>query len=134
MNKRVKEVRGAREKTRRGTKYRAPQDQKMKATQRCRCHALLLRRRSGGGRGVADGVAVDDELDAAVALAAFGGFVRSHGLRFAKAARADAGGRDALIREKVAHGAGAAFGERLVEFVAADAVGMTFDLQSQPGV
>jgi hypothetical protein len=50
---------------------------------------LLLRRRSGGRGGAADGVAVNDELDAAVALAAFGGVVRSDGLRFAEAAGGD---------------------------------------------
>ena len=43
----------------------------------------------GGSCGVADGVAVDDELDTAVALAAFGGFVGSDRLRFAKAMGGD---------------------------------------------
>ena len=47
---------------------------------------LLLRQRGRGRGGAADGVAVNDELDAAVALAAFGGVVRSDGLRFAEAA------------------------------------------------
>jgi len=38
--------------------------------------SLRLGCRSGGGHGgVADGVTVDDEFDAAVALAAFGGVV-----------------------------------------------------------
>ena len=41
----------------------------------------------GGSRGVADSVAVDDELDAAIALAAIGGVVGGDGLRFAEAAR-----------------------------------------------
>ena len=34
----------------------------------------------------ADGVAVDDEFDASIALAAFGGVVGGYGLRFAEAA------------------------------------------------
>jgi hypothetical protein len=40
----------------------------------------------GYGGGLADGVAVDDEFDAAIALAAFGGVVGCYGLGFAKAA------------------------------------------------
>jgi hypothetical protein len=36
---------------------------------------LRLRGRSGSRSSIADGVAVDDEFDAAVALAAFGGVV-----------------------------------------------------------
>src|SRR5258708_5011237 len=96
---------------------------------------LPLRRWCGGGRGrVADGIAVDHELDAAVALAAVGGVVRSDGLRLAEAAGGDRGGRDALLGEEIAHGIGAAFGELLIEFVAAYAVGVTFDLQSEAGM
>ncbi|HEX9345011.1 MAG TPA: hypothetical protein VF900_03755, partial [Candidatus Acidoferrum sp.] len=84
----------------------------------------LRKRRGGGGGGVADGVAVDDELDAAVALAAFEGVIGSDGLGLAEAASGDGGGRDALLGEKIAHGIGAAFGELLIEIVAADAVGV----------
>ena len=40
----------------------------------------------GDWGGFADGVAVDDEFDAAIALAAFGGVVRGYGLSFAEAA------------------------------------------------
>src|SRR5258708_5356272 len=98
----------------------------------------LLRTTCGGKReGIgrcADGVAVDDELDAAVALAAVGGVIRSDGLRLAEAAGGDRGGRDALLGEEIAHGIGAAFGELLIEFVAAYAVGVTFDLQSEAGM
>ncbi len=43
----------------------------------------------GGSRGVADSVAVDDELDAAVALTAFGGVVGGDRLRFAEAVGGD---------------------------------------------
>src|SRR2546429_8150779 len=46
---------------------------------------LRLRRRGGGHGGVADGVTVDDELDAAVALAAFGGVIGGDGLVLAEA-------------------------------------------------
>src|SRR5260370_38199954 len=87
------------------------------------------RRRGGGDGGVANGGAVDDELDAAVALAAFGSVIGGDGLRLAEAAGGDGGGRDALLGEKVADGIGAAFGELLVEIVAADAGGLAFDLE-----
>jgi len=43
----------------------------------------------GGSCSVADSVAVDDELDAAVALAAFGGVVGSDRLRLAEAVGGD---------------------------------------------
>ena len=89
---------------------------------------LRLRDRGGGRSGVADGVAVDDELDAAVALAAFGGVVGSDGLHFAEAARGDVGTGNALFGEKIADGVGAALGELLIEIIAADAVGVAFDL------
>src|SRR5260370_13192130 len=82
------------------------------------------RRRGGGDGGVANGGVVDDELDAAVAVATFGGVIGGDGLRLAEAAGGDGGGRDALLGEKVADGIGAAFGELLVEIVAADAVGV----------
>src|SRR5215813_4050849 len=42
---------------------------------------------SGRCSGAADGFAIDDEFDAAIALAAFGGVVCCDWLRFAKAAR-----------------------------------------------
>src|SRR5260370_28619759 len=68
----------------------------------------------GGGSRVADGVTVDDEFDAAVTLAAFGGVVRSHGLRLAEAVGGDGRRRYALFGEKITDGIGAAFGELLV--------------------
>src|SRR6267142_5034251 len=90
------------------------------------------RGRGGGGHGgVADGIAVDDELNAAIALAAFGGVVRSDGLHFAEAAGGDGRTRDALFGEKIADGIGAAFGELLVEIVAADAVRVALDLKRE---
>src|SRR6267378_3017626 len=96
---------------------------------------LALRCWSGGGHGgVADGVAVDDELDAAVALAAFGGVVGGDGLHFAEAAGGDGRTGDALLRKEIADGIGAAFGELLVEIVAADAVGVALDLERQAGM
>src|SRR6266851_1112473 len=90
--------------------------------------------RGGGDGGVADGVAVDDEFDAAVALGAFGGVVGSDGLHLAEAASGDRGASDALLSEKIADGIGAAFGELLIEIVAANAVGVAFDLESEAGM
>ncbi len=95
---------------------------------------LRLRRRGRSYGGVADGVTIDHQLDAAVALAAFGGVVRSDGLRFAEAAGGDGGGRDALLGEKIADGIGAVVGELLIEFVAADAVRVALDLQREAGM
>src|SRR5260370_36339681 len=52
-----------------------------------RRHAESSRSRcGGGGKRVADGVTVDDQLDAAGTLAALGGVVRNHGLPFSPAA------------------------------------------------
>ena len=39
--------------------------------------------------GVSDGVAIQDEFDAAIALAAFGGVIRGDRLRFSEAPRGD---------------------------------------------
>src|SRR5215471_3502473 len=94
--------------------------------------SLLLRRGSRrGGRGVSDGIAVDDELHAAVALAAFSGLIRSNRLRLAEAASSDRRSWYAVCRKKFADGVSAAFGELLIEFVAADAVGVPLDLQRE---
>src|SRR5579859_4687210 len=90
--------------------------------------------RCGGAGGDRGGFAVDDEFDAAVALAALGGVVGGNGLRFAEAAGGHGAGADALFGEEVADGIGAAFGELLIEVVGADAVGVTFDLQSEAAV
>src|SRR5216683_1778655 len=99
------------------------------------CKTLLVRTGSGGSRGgVADGVAVDHELDAAVALAAFRGLVGGDGLGFAETAGCDGRRRYALFSEKFAHGTGAALGKLLIEFVAADAVGVAFDLKHEAGM
>src|SRR6266478_4115406 len=92
-------------------------------------------KQSGGSHGgVADGVTVDDELDAAVALAAFGGVIGGDGLALAEAAGGDGGGRNALLGEKIADGVGTAFGELLIEIVAADAVGVALDLEREAGM
>src|SRR5437016_3460985 len=66
--------------------------------------------------------------------AAFDGVVRSDRLRFAEAAGGDGGGRDALLGEKIADGIGAVVGELLIEFVAAHAVRVAFDLQREAGM
>src|SRR5438094_256301 len=74
---------------------------------------LLLRTGSGrgGGGAVAYRVAVDHEFHAAIALAPFGSVIGSDGLRFAEAPRGNRRSRNALIGQKIAHGAGAAFGK-----------------------
>jgi hypothetical protein len=78
--------------------YRAPTKNESAKDYGCdRAKVLGLRRGGGGDGGVADGVAVDDELDAAVTLAAFGGVIGGDGLALAKAAGGDGGGRDALL-------------------------------------
>src|SRR5260370_11913050 len=85
-----------------------------------RDEGLLVRPRSGGGRGgTADGVAVDDEFDAPVALAAFGGLVGGDRLRFAEAVGRDGRRRYTLFGEKIADGAGAALGNLPIEFFTA---------------
>src|SRR5713226_7436628 len=100
-----------------------------------RCKRLLPRRGSSGGHGsVADGVAVDDEFDAAVALAAFGRVVGGDRLRLAEAVSGNGRRRYALFGEKVANGIGATFGELLIEVVAADAVGVALDLERETGM
>src|ERR1700676_874774 len=112
-------------------------EQRNAAPQECGAKKLRLALRNwrvGGGGGVADGVAVDDELDAAVALAAFGGVIGGDGLALAEAAGGDGGGRDALLGEKIADGVGAAFGELLIEIVAADAVGVALNLERKTGM
>src|SRR6266568_3156144 len=100
-----------------------------------RDEGLALRSRSGGSRGgTADGVAVDDEFDAPIALAAFGGVVGGDRLRFAEAVSGDGRRRYALFGEEIADGAGAALGKLLIEFVAADAVGVALDLEQEAGM
>ena len=96
---------------------------------------LRLGRGGGGGGGsFADGVAVDYELDAAVALAAFGSVVRSDRLCFAEAVGGDGRSGHALLGKKIADGIGAAFGELLIEIVAANTVGVAFDLERETGM
>lgn len=75
----------------------------------CNAALLLCCRSSRGCRGAADGLTVDDEFDAAIALAAFWCFVGSDGLRFAKAASGDRRTGHTLFRKKIADGIGAAF-------------------------
>src|SRR5438270_12980680 len=69
--------------------------------------------------GAADGVAVDDEFDAAVALRAFGGVVGSDRLRFAEAAAGDGRAGPAWLGQKIRPEAGRAPGGRRVEFAPA---------------
>src|SRR5260370_10988879 len=85
----------------RGTMYRAPTRKQKSGAKDYGCDRpceVLGLRRGGGGYGrVADGVAVDDELDAAVALAAFGGVLCGDGLALAADAGRGAGRRAAAL-------------------------------------
>ena len=67
-------------------------------------------------------------------MAAFRCVVRSDRLRLAETTRSDGRTGDALLGQKIAHGVGAPLRKLLIEFVAANAVGVTFDLKSQAGV
>src|SRR5260370_21935627 len=100
-----------------------------------RNEGLLVRTVGGGGRGgTADGVAGDDELDAPIALAAFGGVVGGDRLRFAEAVGGDGRRRHALFGKEIADGVRAALGKLLIEFVAADAIGVALDLEQEAGM
>src|SRR6266478_2962793 len=110
--------------------YRAPTGESERAAS-----GLALRDWRGRGYGsVADGVAVDDEFDAAIALAAFWRVIGGDRLRLAETVSSDGRRRYALLGEKVANGIGATLGELLIEIVAADAVGVAFDLESEAGM
>src|SRR5215472_3014939 len=87
--------------------------------------------RSRRASSAADRVAVDNEFNTPIALAAFRCVIRSDRLRLAETAGGDGRTGDALLGKKIAHGVGAALGELLIEFVAADTVRMTFDLKGQ---
>lgn len=83
-----------------------------------------------GGR-VSDGVAIQDQLDAAVALAALRRVIGCDRLCFSKPPRGNRRYGYALFREKIAHGTGTLLGKLLVEFIAAHAVRMAFNLKVQ---
>src|SRR5260370_11719981 len=92
----------------RGTMYRAP-TRKQKSGAKdygCDrpCEVLGLRRGGGSHGGVADGVTVDDELDAAGALAAFGGGLCGGGLGSSPAPGGGWGGPDALAGAEIPGG------------------------------
>src|SRR5258708_30094722 len=86
------------------------------------------------GRGLADGVAVDDEFDTAIALAAFGVVVRSDRLSFAEALSSHRRRLNALFGQKIADAVSAAFGELLVEVIGANAVGVALNLKRESRV
>jgi hypothetical protein len=97
--------------------------------------ALVLWRSSrGGGRPGADRLTIHDQLNAAVLLSSFRSIVGSDRLGFAKPFRADCGSGDSLLNQKISDGIGAPLGKLLVEFVAADAIGVPFHLQGQTRV
>src|SRR5215472_13640043 len=84
--------------------------------------------------GVANGVAREHQLYAAVLGAAFGGVVRGDRLVFAEAVSFDIVRRNSLLHEVIAHGLGTALGKCLVVFVAANAVRVSFDRHMQARV
>src|SRR5688572_15922629 len=111
------------------------------------CRARIWRRRgaaaargpwqgallSGGSavRGTPDRFATDDELDAAILLAASRRCVAGHRTALTEAFCIHSGRRDLLLHEIRTDRFGAAFREALVVVVAADAVGVSFDLNFQ---
>jgi hypothetical protein len=95
----------------------------------CRENSSGSRSGGGDGRRLADGVAVDHKFDAAIALAAVGGIVRSDGLRFAEAVSGHGRGCHTLLGEEIADAVRAPFGELLVESIGAHAVGVPFNLK-----
>jgi hypothetical protein len=82
-------------------------------------------------RGLAAGVSIHDQLDAAIALSAFGVVVGGHRLRFTEAVSGHGRSWNALLGEKVTNAIGAAFGGLLVKLVGAGAVCMSFGLKSK---
>jgi hypothetical protein len=81
--------------------------------------------------GAADGVAVDDEFDATVALAASGVSLEATAV-LAEAARDGRRSHALLARKSRTESRGAR--ELLIEIIAADTVGMAFDLKRQAGM
>src|SRR5437762_3294606 len=84
--------------------------------------------------GLADGIAINYNFDAPIALTAFRRVVRRYGHRLAETLGARRRQRNALIAEKIAYRGRALLREPLIEIVAADAIGMPFDLQGELGV
>src|SRR5579872_3124039 len=93
--------------------------------------SLRLRLSRRAGCRVADRGAVDDEFDAAIFLPAFRCVVACDWLGLAKALRGHRACGHALRREEITHRIGALFRESLVHLIAANAVGVTFDLHGQ---
>ena len=67
-------------------------------------------------------------------MAAFGGVVGGDGLHLAEAAGGDGRAGHAVFGEKIADRVGSAFGELLIEFIAANAVGVAFNLKRKAGM
>src|SRR5260370_29426077 len=102
----------------RGTMYRAP-TRKQKSGAKdygCDrpCEVLGLRRGGGSHGGVADGVTVDDELDAAGALGAFGGVICGERAALSQAAGGGGGGPRPLASGENAGRVGAGCAGRAV--------------------
>src|SRR5260370_7203838 len=93
------------------------------------CRENSSRSRSGGGDGrrLADGVAVEHKFDAAIALAALGGIVRSDGLRFAEAVSGHGRGGNTLLCEEIPDAVRASFREVLVVGIVAQPPALPFN-------
>src|SRR6516225_11683590 len=83
---------------------------------------------------VADGVSGQDQLYAAVLLADFGAVVAGDRGRLAVAVRFDRAAGDSLLHEVIADSLRAHLRQRLVVFVAAHRVGVSFDRDMQARV
>ena len=85
----------------------------------------------GGSDFGADDFAGDDNLDAAILLAAGGGAVISDWIVQAESLGGDAARIQALVNQILADSTGALLGKLLVELFAADVIGVTFDGEIQ---
>lgn len=93
---------------------------------------LLLRRWAGRcALVIADRIAGEYEFYTTVLLTAFGRVVRGNRLSFAETFRGNLICRDSLLYQVIANRIGAIFGELLVVFIGANAIGVTFDLKVQ---
>src|ERR1700751_3281848 len=90
--------------------------------------------RGCGMHGVADRVAGEYEFHAAVLGATFRGIVGRYWLSLAESVGFYSSGGNSLLHEIIANDSGTLLGEILVVFVAADAVGVSFDGEVQAGI
>jgi len=95
------------------------------------CNSVWRGCAGGDGSRFSDRVAVDNQFDAAIALAALDSVIGGYRLCFTKATRSHCADGNAFFGKVVANGIRAALGELLIEIVGANAVRVAFDLQRQ---